>query len=624
MLRRLSRKVAPGGRDSAMGPASAPADDASPFDKAELKAMIERKRRNDFVRKRELDMLRRIRREGLTPEQAASLTVTDQFDDSDNAKLSLPPSRMDSNVKEKIDAIEQQMVGGVSGLQRLAKGPRGPMTEPPTLTQTVLPEQTAGRRSRGAAPKTLDDAVVLTFDEPEVARSPALDVKVPDTPWNGSAQQPDSLRLADTVEPAAPIARPAAVPPPASASASAPVAAASSAAAPAAPAAPTASSAPLAAVEVSEVAHDHELDEAVISFANADYNHCERLLGTLVAAGGSRENEPETWRVLLDYYRATGNGEAFDRRAAEFTGRFQMSSPQWLSLPSMVAEATTSRLEAERASSGDVGSELKADFGWVCPPHLTEEEVSRLSAQTMQLPSPWLLDWSAVQRVDVDAAVRLRQLFASWTQRPLEMQWPGADRLMAALNESAPVGSRSADPAYWLLRLEALRLVNRPDQFDEVAIDYCVTYEVSPPSWEASQASARVGAGSAPSGVTRSAAMSMMSDPVTSVFEGSAFGDSVGNVVVTSMELCGQLSGDIGDVLKHLEDAVDPSSTVLRISCALLIRVDFIAAGDLLNWVLVKRSNHIHVTFTDTHRLVALMFRAMGITEHARVELRLS
>ena len=36
--------------------------------RSELKAMIERKRRNDFVRKREFDMLRKVRREGLTPE----------------------------------------------------------------------------------------------------------------------------------------------------------------------------------------------------------------------------------------------------------------------------------------------------------------------------------------------------------------------------------------------------------------------------------------------------------------------------------------------------------------------------------------------------------------------------
>ena len=39
------------------------------LEKSELKAMIERKRRNDFVRKREFDMLRKVRREGLSPEQ---------------------------------------------------------------------------------------------------------------------------------------------------------------------------------------------------------------------------------------------------------------------------------------------------------------------------------------------------------------------------------------------------------------------------------------------------------------------------------------------------------------------------------------------------------------------------
>ena len=41
-------------------------DPAGEQQKAELRAMVERKRRNDFVRKRELDMLRRIRREGRT------------------------------------------------------------------------------------------------------------------------------------------------------------------------------------------------------------------------------------------------------------------------------------------------------------------------------------------------------------------------------------------------------------------------------------------------------------------------------------------------------------------------------------------------------------------------------
>ena len=77
-------------------------------DRAELKAMIERKRRNDFVRKRELDMLRRIRREGLTPEQAAAL-ANSNLDDVD-VRASRPSSLADGAVKAKIDAIENRFL----------------------------------------------------------------------------------------------------------------------------------------------------------------------------------------------------------------------------------------------------------------------------------------------------------------------------------------------------------------------------------------------------------------------------------------------------------------------------------------------------------------------------------
>ena len=60
-------------------------------------------------------------------------------------------------------------------------------------------------------------------------------------------------------------------------------------------------------------------------------------------------------------------------------------------------------------------------------------------------------------------------------------------------------------------------------------------------------------------------------------------------------------------------------ATLVNVSCARLIRVDFIAAGDLLNWVLARQGENRSITFTDAHRLVALFFGAMGINEHARV-----
>jgi hypothetical protein len=187
---------------------------------------------------------------------------------------------------------------------------------------------------------------------------------------------------------------------------------------------------------------------------------------------------------------------------------------------------------------------------------------------------------------------------------------------MQVLQDAAPTGVRDADPVFWQLRLDALRMANRADQFDEAAIDYCVTYEVSPPSWESAKCQVRI-SGSNMS--TQSPPMSVVSDVSTSFLE-SQMPDEPG-VQVAGVELSGQLVGDIGATLTKMNDELGHAE-VVNVSCARLIRVDFIAAGDLLNWVLARRGENRSVTFSEAHRLVALFFGAMGINEHAKVKVR--
>ena len=93
--------------------------------------------------------------------------------------------------------------------------------------------------------------------------------------------------------------------------------------------------------------------------------------------------------------------------------------------------------------------------------------------------------------------------------------------------------------------------------------------------------------------------------------------------VAAQLELLGQLSGDISDVLRSTSTEVGEAS-LINISCTKLIRLDFMAAGDLLNWVLQRRTENRMVVFNDAHRLVALFFGAMGINEHAKVKVRVN
>ena len=556
-------------------------EDSSALDleKSELKAMIERKRRNDFVRKREFDMLRRVRREGLSPEQLAALGGNSRLDDSEVRNPESNAFRPDG-VKEKIDEIEQQMVGdGFSTTSR--RGVASTVAAPMIRDLPRLPEMP----SRGGALGT------------------------------AGAQPPTSAPLFPLG--LAPAAAPS------------PVQMVATGLPPLAPAAPVSFGGPSdggsgagrsdfgnsSALEVSEVMHDPELDEAVIAFANADFTQCEDALVRLTSGNGARAQHAETWLVLFDLYRATGQQQRFESLALDYAQQFGWSAPQWYSLPKLVSDAAA---EGLLLAISDIAQGGGNDVGWICPAHLDIDAVGRLRSQTLQLPLPWVFDWGQLVRVDAEAAMQLSMLFRLWSGQALEMRWLAGDRLFAALQDAAPTGVRDADPAFWLTRLDALRLANRADQFDEAAIDYCVTYEVSPPSWEPTRCKVTI---SNPGLSTRTPALSMVSEVSTSFMESSPADDAVDGVKVAHVELSGQLVGDIAATLFKLNSELG-NAAVVSVSCARLIRVDFIAAGDLLNWVLSKRTEGRSVHLVDTHRLIALFFGAMGINEHARVQVR--
>jgi hypothetical protein len=362
-------------------------------------------------------------------------------------------------------------------------------------------------------------------------------------------------------------------------------------------------------VEVSEIAHDPDLDEAVIAFANADFETCEQSISALTRIGGSRAQHAETWLVLFDLYRATGQQPKFESLALDYAQQFGWSAPQWYSLPKLVAESAQQEKPVTQRSAGEIG--------WICPEVLDIDAVARLRSTTLQLPLPWVFDWSGLKSIDAEAANHLSDLFRLWSGDALDMRWLSGDHLLAVLSDAAPTGVRDADPAFWVLRLDALRMANRPDQFDEAAIDYCVTYEVSPPSWERVRCQVRIGG----SGLTtQSPPLSQVSDVATSFVE-SGVDESPGHVQMATVELSGQLVGDIDATLQQLDRQLGTASLV-SVACNKLIRVDFVAAGDLLNWVLAKRGENRSVTFAEAHRLVALFFGAMGINENAKVQVR--
>jgi hypothetical protein len=366
----------------------------------------------------------------------------------------------------------------------------------------------------------------------------------------------------------------------------------------------------LFAIEVDDMATDPELEEAAIRFANGDDSGAES--GLLMALRG-HALVPEvalSWAAaLLDLYRATNNRERFDWAVVEFAQWWGNAIPSWESLPNAVQGAGGATASAPVASAS---SDAPVDAIWHSPAELTVQAMEDLRDAMSFQPPPWVIGWSHLTRIDPQAMPLLGGLFGSLCDEPVALCFSGADSLVQALRSLTPSGDRGVDADWWGVRLNALRAMEMLDEFELVALDYCVTYEVSPPAWEPARCTyAAVGTGAASVGVAAQSGGRGFESAAT-VPMGLDGPQSAG------LELRGDVLGDATQALAGL-DAARQEGGRIAVSCRHLIRVDFSAAGSILNWVAMRESEGCLVQFQDVHRLVAAFFNVIGINEHARV-----
>ena len=584
------------------------ADRESGYSKQMLKEMIERKRRNDFVRKREFDMLRKMRRSEVMAGQDPAARPS-FFQSSMPSK---PDDR--ATTLKKIDEIEVQMSMQWWKTKHGDSSRAGSSTNFPMSSH--LPLDSEGARPPGAPPlrstaytKTAPQPLAEEKTHPvELAPTPMLDSVRPGGPAPGLNPAPPFKGAFMPRSPAGPDGGAAPSGLPSSAGfAQTPVSGTSSQ-----PASIGFSASKLFAIDVEEFAHDPELEEAAIRFANGDNAGAEAGLMEVLGPKGQRIDHDDTWLTLFDLYRATGQQDRFETAAIDFAGRFGRSAPQWFSIPEAVG-----RMQAPAAAEG--GTQPGAN--WTCPATLGTQTVAAMTAALAKAAAPWRLSWVKLHTIEEAAVEGLTKAFTQWGVQPAQLRFIGADNLEKVLKNATPSGDKGVNPALWKLRMEVLRVMHRPDEFELVALDYCVTYEVSPPSWDSARCEYKP---LQPDG-SYAAGHTIIGEAFRdSLSSGLGYGDTampgassqMSNI--STVELAGQILGDAAEALDRLDGKLQ-GADVMMISCARLIRIDFSAAGTVLNWVTTRQAEGRQVQFIEVHRLVAAFFNVIGISEHARV-----
>ncbi|WP_280187573.1 STAS domain-containing protein [Delftia sp. PS-11] len=562
----------------------------SQYSKQALKEMIERKRRNDFVRKREFEQLRRLRQaeqqQAARPAAAAPGPVAagTHFLSS---LLSPRASGERAVTLKKIDEIEAQM----SQQWWRGKQAADAATMPLSLPAEGNPMPPSFRKPPASSRiPTLSDALppaiasaadAMGFAPTQPLGASQLDLPASSVPASGAASPPDlsSAPLTDQrlMAPALHSLQ--------SSTDFLPAFAATEVSAP--------QPANMVPPSFAVFEHDPDLEEPAILFANGDVDGAEQGLLGLIERREVPAQLP-VWLALLDLYRAAGRADMFDKAGYEFAARFGRSAPQWFAMPLQQAAAATAAPPSESAARG---------LRWSAPAQLTAQSVTALQSLRAKGAGPLTLDWAAVAGIDADVAARLESLLEQWADAPGSFVLLHADRLQLLLASLSPSGDRSVDTLWWRLRMTLLRWLNQQDEFELVALDYCVTYEVSPPSWAdpACQCLADAGDADAPGAAVQASPAAAPPGDAAACFA-----------------LSGTLEGDAGACLESVQEKASLGEPVV-IDCSQLVRMDFTAAGSLLNWAAHMQSLGHVLQFSQLHQLVAVFFNVIGIQEHAQV-----
>lgn len=334
-------------------------------------------------------------------------------------------------------------------------------------------------------------------------------------------------------------------------------------------------------------------EEASVLYANKQSSAAAMILWQAIKDNRLGPLSDQGWKMLFELYQAGGRKPEFESLALDYASRFESSPPAW-------QDDLAPEVDAPRPSTRQSASIV---FPEVLDVHGIKqiEQIQR----AIQRGRPAVVDFSGVRKVDEIGAETLLRALGECGKSAVPFTFTGVDDLRVALARSIEVGRRDPADSCWLLLLETLKMLGQQQPFEDLAIDYCVTYEVSPPSWEALPDTIKVKAGADDD--TQAAP-----DEVVEVADEAEVFSLAGEIDGRPQDLFASLKAFAG---RHQEVVLD---------CRRLRRMDFACAGEILNEVAAMRSAGKFVSFRDLSHLVACLMMVMGIQDLAELKMRVA
>ena len=315
------------------------------------------------------------------------------------------------------------------------------------------------------------------------------------------------------------------------------------------------------------------LENAALLYAAGQPDVARATLADGLANDPDTKMSPLAWLAMFDLLQRSNLRAEFDEFALQYVVQFERSAPGW--------DETRPDAEQRNASTG----------GYVAPAGKLTGSGTQLAglrrAIDKRVPHA-RLDLSSVASFDDEGAHLLADLLAQARRHKVSLTIERPEKLIEATDAMVKRGKDGGQGA-WQLSLELLQWRHEQTVFDDRAVEFAVTFEVSPPSWDPPPDAAAVVPAAKPEAVERP-----LYDENGIAFAGGLIGPNVPQIT-------------------HFTDYAHRRDVVV-IDMAGVERMDFVCAGAFLNALGRVESQRKSVQIVGASPILRALLLLIGVS----------
>ena len=217
------------------------------------------------------------------------------------------------------------------------------------------------------------------------------------------------------------------------------------------------------------------VEEAAILYASDYSDQAAALLLDFVKNHAERK-ELQPWMMLFDIYQIQGKKPQFEELALEFVVKFECSAPIWSD-----AKVLGAKIEKPKVGGG------AAVEGYVALTGILQGDKDSLFQNLEQIARKGAglrMDFTRLEGLDASGSRRLVETMQALKKSGKKITPISLPHVTDLLKGMLGQGGED-EQAHWQLLFSLYQCQGMEAEFEDLAVEYAITFEVSPPSWEA-------------------------------------------------------------------------------------------------------------------------------------------